>query len=279
LRRLHQNAQRLLKPIEVLNPYAKWLTFPDQTTRLRRDHEKYLTLIDTIAFLHQHQRVMRRVQRGPEQIEYVEVTLDDIALANALAHEVLGRSLDELPPQTRRLLKLIDRFVVEQCAAQQIRRAQHRFSRRGLREAIGWGDTQLRVHLERLVELEYVLPWREGPGGKFVYELVYEIGTEDTQVRFPGLIDVAALQSAATTAQVAGGKDEVAGCLRAARGPVAGGARAAESVGNPDKDSISRPSSALGSKTQGTRANGRATSYPHASVAAPIEPTPPSAAS
>jgi hypothetical protein len=49
LRTLHQNAQRLLKPIEVLNPYAKQLTFPDQTTRLRRDHEKYLTLIDVIA--------------------------------------------------------------------------------------------------------------------------------------------------------------------------------------------------------------------------------------
>jgi DNA primase len=279
LRRLHQNAQRLLKPIEVLNPYAQWLTFPDQTTRLRRDHEKYLTLIDTIAFLHQHQRVQRRAQRGPEQIEYVEVTLEDIALANALAHEVLGRSLDELPPQTRRLLKLIDRFVAEQCTAQQIRRAQHRFSRRGLREAIGWGDTQLRVHLERLVELEYVLPWREGPGGKFVYELVYEIGTEDTQVRFPGLIDVAALETMATTAPLAGVEGEVAGRLRAARGPVAGGARSAESAENPDKPHTPRESAALEPTTQGTRGNGRAASYPHVSVAGPIGPTPPSAAS
>jgi DNA primase len=39
------------------------------------------------------------------------VTLDDIATANRLAHEVLGRSLDELPPQTRRLLLLIDELV------------------------------------------------------------------------------------------------------------------------------------------------------------------------
>jgi len=36
---LHQNAQRLLRPLDVLNPYAQFLTFPDQTTRLRRDHE------------------------------------------------------------------------------------------------------------------------------------------------------------------------------------------------------------------------------------------------
>ena len=43
--------------------------------------------------------------------EYIEVTLDDIAIANRLAHEVLGRSLDELPPQTRRLLELIDALV------------------------------------------------------------------------------------------------------------------------------------------------------------------------
>jgi hypothetical protein len=206
LRTLHQNAQRLLKPVEVLNPYAQQLTFPDQATRLRRDHEKYLTLIDTITFLHQQQRPVRILERGEQRIEYIEVALEDIALANALAHEVLGRSLDELPPQTRRLIKLIDRFVAEQCAAQQICRAQHRFSRRQLREAIGWGDTQLRVHVTRLVELEYLLPRREGPGGQFVYELVYEVSAEEHQARFPGLIDVAALEGAAMTGKVAGVK-------------------------------------------------------------------------
>jgi len=95
---LHQNAQRLLKPLAILNPYAQFLTFPDQTTRLRRDHEKYLTLIDTIAFVHQHQREIKIVQRGEQSIEYIKVTLADIDQANAIAHDVPGRSLDELPP-------------------------------------------------------------------------------------------------------------------------------------------------------------------------------------
>jgi hypothetical protein len=36
-----------------------------------------------------------------------EATAADILKATALAHEVLGRSLDDLPPQTRRLLHLI----------------------------------------------------------------------------------------------------------------------------------------------------------------------------
>ncbi|RQY07251.1 DNA primase, partial [Burkholderia stagnalis] len=46
---LHRNAQRLLQPVAVVNPYADQLTFLSDRTRTRRDHEKYLTLIDTIA--------------------------------------------------------------------------------------------------------------------------------------------------------------------------------------------------------------------------------------
>lgn len=35
----------------------------------------------------------------------------DIKLANWLAHKVLGRTLDEMPPQTRKLLVLIQDMV------------------------------------------------------------------------------------------------------------------------------------------------------------------------
>ncbi len=38
--RVHQNAQRLLKPLFVANPYARELTFLDSQTRTRRDHMK-----------------------------------------------------------------------------------------------------------------------------------------------------------------------------------------------------------------------------------------------
>jgi DNA primase catalytic core len=132
---LHQNAQRLLRPLDVLNPFAQFLTFPDQTTRLRRDHEKYLTLIDTIAFVHQHQRPVLTAERAGQRVEYIEATLADIELANEIAHDVLGRSLDELPSQTRRLLKLIDGHVGAECQRLGLRRSEYRFARRTLREA------------------------------------------------------------------------------------------------------------------------------------------------
>ncbi|MHB8303996.1 MAG: hypothetical protein ACYDC6_14385 [Acidobacteriaceae bacterium] len=37
---VHRNAQRLLKPVFVANPYARELTFLDGQTRTRRDHMK-----------------------------------------------------------------------------------------------------------------------------------------------------------------------------------------------------------------------------------------------
>jgi DNA primase len=197
---LHQNAQRLLRPLDVLNPYAQFLTFPDQTTRLRRDHEKYLTLIDVIAFVHQHQRAVKTAERGGQRIEYIEATLADIALANRIAHDVLGRSLDELPPQTRRLLTLIDGHVGAECPRQALKRCELRFTRRRLREAIDWGDTQLKVHLARLVELEYLVAHRSKNGG-FEYELVYDIGADENTLRFPGLADIETLRHAYDSAR------------------------------------------------------------------------------
>lgn len=223
---VHANAQRLLRSLGVLNPFATRLTFPDTATRLRRDHEKYLTLIDTIALVHQFQREVKAIRNGDKTVEYVEVTADDVALANRLAHEVLGRSLDELPPQTRRVLRLLDRFVGSEAKKKALERAHVRFSRRELREAWGMSDTQLRLHLDRLVALEYVLSRRDGPGGRLVYELAYDGAGEDGRPFVPGLIDAAAL--GATTGEVAGSGDELAGAMRADRGPVAVGSRGAE---------------------------------------------------
>ena len=192
----HQDAQRLIESLAVVNPYAHRLTFLDDRTRTRRDHEKYLTLIDTIALLHQHQRVLRTAQHAGKPVRYIEVTLDDIALANRLAHEALGRTLDELPPQTRRLLALLVGMVEQACAEQKICRAQHRFSRRQVREHSKWGDTQLKIHLARLVELEYLLVHRGGRGQSFEYELLYDGAAHADAAHISGLIDVEALRRA-----------------------------------------------------------------------------------
>jgi DNA primase catalytic core len=190
---LHRNAQRLLKPLLVANPFAEQLTFIDDKTRTRRDHMKYLTLIRAIALLHQHQREVKRVNHNGQALEYIEATLADIEMANRLAHEVLGRTLEELPPQTCTLLGHIKAMVTAACKQQGIAQEHYRFSRRDVRTYSGWSDFQVKKHMTRLQELEYVLVHRGGRGQSFVYELLYD-GELDDDKHLMGLIDIEKLR-------------------------------------------------------------------------------------
>ena len=190
---LHRNAQRLLKPVKVVNPYAEALTFRDDQTRTRRDHRKYLGLIRSIALLHQHQRPVKELRRPDgSSVPYIEATLADIAAANRLAHAILGHTLDELPPQTRRLLTLIRQMVTERAERDAITAKDVRFSRRELRDYTGMGDTQAKVHLSRLVELEYVFPCRQRHDSQaqtVLYELAWSGEGVDGEAFVMGLID------------------------------------------------------------------------------------------
>jgi hypothetical protein len=219
----HQDAQRLLEPLAVVNPYANRLTFLDDRTRTRRDHEKYLTLIDAIALLHQHQRVLRTARSGNKLVEYIEVELTDIALANELAHEVLGRSLDELPPQTRRVLGMIEGWVESEAQRRSLPRSDVRFTRRELRQRCGMSDAAIRVHLERLVAMEYVRTAAGRNGQRFEYELLFDGDVECSTPQMIGLIDIEALRVGGvdTTATSQGVMPDLAPGLQAARGPLA----------------------------------------------------------
>ena len=198
IRKLHQNAQRLLKPLHVFNPFAPQLTFPSHKTRMRRDQLKYLTLIDTIAFLHQHQREIHRHVIGETEIQYVNVQRNDIAVANGIAGEVLGRSLDELSPQTRNLLSLLNDHVNKQSQISRVPRDAFRFTRRDVRDAVHWSDSQISTHLNRLVGLEYVLAHRGRNGQKYVYELLYQGEGFEGQPFLMGLIDPSKLRHPAS---------------------------------------------------------------------------------
>ena len=182
---LLQNAQRLLEPVAIINPYASQLRFTSCRTRTRRDHEKYLTLIDTITLLHQHQRVLHHdAVAGP----HIRATLDDIAAANRLAPEILGR-LDEVPPQTRDLLEHVKAHISAMMDKDALGQNQCHFTRRDIREATGWSEFQVRMHLERLEQLEHIQR-RSGRNGSLMkYELLVD-AKEPAGVCCVGLLDI-----------------------------------------------------------------------------------------
>jgi DNA primase catalytic core len=232
---LHRAAQRLLQPLRVFNPYAEKLTFLDDKTRTRRDHTKYLQLIATVAVLHQHQREIRAIDcGGGRTAPCVVATLDDIAAANRLAHEVLGRCLDDMPPQTRRLLALLEKMVADQCAAKKLERGDVGFTRRQVREVTGWSNTQLHVHLGRLEDLEYLLTHRADHGQGFVYELAYDGAGKDGRPFVCGLLDVEKLRAAHAYDEKRSGVTEPdSGSIRGSFGPDSGPVPAVKNAGSP----------------------------------------------
>ncbi len=96
-------------------------------------------------------------------------------LAHARVRQVLGPSLDELQPYTRRLLVAVDQMVSEESERLQIERNRVHFTRRTVRQYTRWGDTQLRVHMKRLEEMEYLAVRRGGNGQTFVYQLCVDL--------------------------------------------------------------------------------------------------------
>jgi DNA primase len=194
--RRHHAFQRSLRPLCVVNPYEPLLGYGDERLSTRRDQPKYLNLILAVAFVHQ---MKRPVRHHPLLGDYIEATLDDIAIANELATELFGASLDDLSAPGRRLAGQLADYV-------RTRGKNHGwekmdFGRRDLRAALKWSDTRLRVHLAELVQLEYVQPVCGANGSAYRYRLA--VAPEEILCggRFvPGLKSVEQLQKEANLA-------------------------------------------------------------------------------
>ena len=183
----HHAFQRLLKPLRVINPFEPLLGYGDDRLLFRRDHPKYLNLILVITFLFQMQRP---IKQSATIGEHIEVALDDIALANELALELFGHSLDDLPPPSRELLRLIRVHVRRRATELGVEPSRVEFHRRELREALKLSEFQLRKYLRPLVELEYIQPVGGRFGQLYSYRLLYDVEGETSGKFVPGLKDV-----------------------------------------------------------------------------------------
>ncbi|GMV83381.1 MAG: hypothetical protein AMXMBFR7_45650 [Planctomycetota bacterium] len=83
-----RNLQRLIEPLPVAIPYADRIEFPAANIRLRREHQRFLRLIEASALLHQYQRLR----------EHGCILADsaDFEIALHLAGDSIGRAVDEL---------------------------------------------------------------------------------------------------------------------------------------------------------------------------------------
>lgn len=192
VRRLHHNAQRLLRPMEIINPFFSELSYPTEKLIHRREQKKYLALQAAIALTYQYQREAKRAvsEETGVEFEYVEVTLDDIALANELTTAALSRALDELAPPVRGMYEEFRRLCEARAKDLHCLADEVQLTRREIREATGWSDWQVRVYCQQLVELEYLSTASGANGKRFVYELAFYRPDGDGPPKLRGLVNV-----------------------------------------------------------------------------------------
>jgi hypothetical protein len=170
----------------------------------RRDQHKYLNLIQAVAFLRQMQKPRRHWGSNGQSREYIEVDLTDLRLANELATDILGHSLEELSRPGYELLMLMEKMVLadgHQRLKEKDDDAPLRFgrciSRRDIREFTGWSHARVHRYLRELIELEYVLVESGRNGVLQRYRLAYDGQGKDGRKFVLGLKPVDELQARA----------------------------------------------------------------------------------
>jgi len=157
------------------------LEFPQSWLRGRRDHDRFLSLIEGIAFLHQYQRPIG--QDGNQ--EYIEASVEDYAHAYDLAQSVFANTLGDLPKPVMDLLGQIRKMN------------KGEFTRRDVREFTRLPDHLVKRQMRTLEDLEYVSVTRAPSGGSFRYRLFAQ---EENSPALSGLTPPETLQQKAEQA-------------------------------------------------------------------------------
>ncbi|MBN1575802.1 MAG: hypothetical protein JW913_04575, partial [Chitinispirillaceae bacterium] len=191
--KLHHNMQRLLKPLTVTFSRDLRLVWPYSRLQMRREQQKFVSLVKAIVLLHQYQRKTGSMKRSDgTKMEYVQATQKDIDLALDIGREVFARNVDDVSPTARKLLSEIVRLITEKYDAirsndpkDDIYLYEIPFTRKELREETGWSETQVRRNIDQLVELGYLGRINGRQGSTFRY-LLLDDGSADPEFRFGG---------------------------------------------------------------------------------------------
>jgi len=165
----HIYAQKLLRKLYIVNPFSKYLDFPDSTMRTRRDNERFLDLIASVCFLRQYQKEVKI----NDDIEYIECDLEDYRCAyEIMVNGVLSSTMTELPNGAIFLYEEIRNMVRETAKEKNLKPEEVSFIQREVREYTKLGAEFIKKHIRSLVEYEYInISSGRNKGTRFCYQL------------------------------------------------------------------------------------------------------------
>lgn len=144
-----RNCVRLMKPLEVVNPYADKLSLPREAFKLRRLNANFHAFVKQVTVLNQYRRkrdTQGRLLTEKEDIELaLDILLDGIVL-----------KVDELDGSLRTFYERLKNYIKREAEKREEVIKLIEFGQREVRHALRISKTQLQRYIQSLLELEYI---------------------------------------------------------------------------------------------------------------------------
>lgn len=167
-RQFLQNCIRLIKPMQVINPYAGKIKLPQDAHKIRRLNELYQSFVKQITLINQYQRSIDNQGRLITQKEDLQVACD-------ILFESILLKVDELDGSLRQFYEKLKAYIDQKGRT-------HEFTRFEVREATGVSKTQQHYYIQKLIQLEYLQQKGYANRG-FKYRIAYWDNIEATRKR------------------------------------------------------------------------------------------------
>lgn len=145
IRSFLRDCLRLLRPYEVINPFANKIQLPPDAHKIRRLNELYQSFVRQVTLLNQYQR--KRDAQGR-----LITDKSDLQVACDILFESIVLKVDELDGSLRQFFEQLKKYVDD-------KGKDYEFNRFEVRQLTGMSKSQQHYYMSRLVELEYIRQW------------------------------------------------------------------------------------------------------------------------
>ena len=161
-----QNCIRLLKPLQVINPYATKLNLPPEAFKVRRLNSNFQAFIRQITLLNQYQR--KKDEKGRLITE-----LEDIRTAVDIMFDSIILKIDELDGSLRLFYERLKSYIIEKAEQNQEKPSLQDFTQREIRHSLRISKTSLQRYINDLVTLEYIQQSSGHQNRGYKYKVTY----------------------------------------------------------------------------------------------------------
>ena len=155
-----QHCMRLIRPYEVVNPFANKVQLPEEAHKIRRLNQLYQAFVKQITILHQYQR--SRASTGELITEK-----EDLRIACKILFDCIVLKVDELDGSLRDYFEKLKKYAQEKGGK------EYEFTRREVRQVLKLSKTRQHAHMQQLLDYEYIRQAGGYANKGFRYRITY----------------------------------------------------------------------------------------------------------